>query len=156
MVSFSRLQNALTAWRNHGLLGTVAFKWQLWRCRFFGATAPYTLKSRHALHPLQCRSRTTDSAVFWQVFIGLEYECLDDVADVGLVIDCGANVGYSSAYFLSRFPRCTVVADFRPRDIALGGEGAPLAPFFHLAVLGDRVESRCVDTITDHLIGFFS
>ena len=37
---------------------------------------------------------------------------------------------------------CTVVADFRPRDLAAGGEGAPLAPFFHLAVLGDPSESR--------------
>ena len=38
----------------------------------------------------------------------------------------------------------TVVADFRPRDVAAGGEGAPLAPFFHHAVLGDPAESRVV------------
>jgi anhydro-N-acetylmuramic acid kinase len=37
---------------------------------------------------------------------------------------------------------CTVVADFRPRDMALSGEGAPLAPFFHLATLADPDESR--------------
>lgn len=39
---------------------------------------------------------------------------------------------------------CTVVADFRPRDVAAGGEGAPLAPFFHYAALGDPEESRLV------------
>jgi anhydro-N-acetylmuramic acid kinase len=39
---------------------------------------------------------------------------------------------------------CTTVADFRPRDVAAGGEGAPLAPFFHFAVLGDPREGRGV------------
>jgi anhydro-N-acetylmuramic acid kinase len=35
-----------------------------------------------------------------------------------------------------------VVADLRRRDMALGGEGAPLAPAFHAAVLGDPGEIR--------------
>jgi FkbM family methyltransferase len=34
---------------------------------------------------------------------------LDDLSDVNLVIDCGANVGYSAAYFLTRFPQCKVI-----------------------------------------------
>lgn len=38
----------------------------------------------------------------------------------------------------------TVVADFRTRDVAAGGEGAPLAPFFHHAVLTDAHEGRVV------------
>jgi anhydro-N-acetylmuramic acid kinase len=36
----------------------------------------------------------------------------------------------------------TTVADFRARDVAAGGEGAPLAPFFHHAVLSDAEEAR--------------
>jgi FkbM family methyltransferase len=49
--------------------------------------------------------------VFAQIFIQREYSCLDDlsVSNVDLVIDCGANVGYSSAYFLSRFPECNII-----------------------------------------------
>jgi anhydro-N-acetylmuramic acid kinase len=39
---------------------------------------------------------------------------------------------------------CTTVADFRPRDVAAGGEGAPLAPFFHHAALGEPEEGRLV------------
>lgn len=37
-----------------------------------------------------------------------------------------------------------VIADFRRRDLAMGGEGAPLAPFFHHAVFADASEDRGV------------
>jgi FkbM family methyltransferase len=65
--------------------------------------------SKNAQFPLICRPNTSDKDVFWQIFIEREYSCLDDLSNVDLVIDCGANVGYSSAYFLTRFPKCKVI-----------------------------------------------
>lgn len=35
-----------------------------------------------------------------------------------------------------------VIADFRRRDLAMGGEGAPLAPYFHFAVFANAKETR--------------
>lgn len=67
-------------------------------------------KSRHAAVPLYFRPGSSDFSVLYQIFIEREYRCLDEVQRAGLVIDCGANVGYSSAYFLSRYPDCYVVA----------------------------------------------
>ncbi|MGH7437044.1 MAG: FkbM family methyltransferase [Polyangiaceae bacterium] len=69
-----------------------------------------TMHSRHAQFPLFCRAGTSDVDVFTQILVNREYRCLDHVEEASLVIDCGANVGYSAAYFLTRFPRAFVVA----------------------------------------------
>ncbi len=41
----------------------------------------------------------------------------------------------------------TTVADFRRRDIALGGQGAPLVPAFHQALFQNPDENRCAINI---------
>ncbi len=41
----------------------------------------------------------------------------------------------------------TTVADFRPRDMAAGGEGAPFAPYAHYLLFGHPLKSRIITNI---------
>ncbi len=68
------------------------------------------LTSKYLRHPVYARYGTSDFLVFNQVFVDREYRCVDDVEPPRLIVDCGANVGYTSAYFLSKFPTSTVIA----------------------------------------------
>lgn len=55
------------------------------------------------------RTHTSDRDVLWQVFIQGEYEPVE-LSDPKTIIDLGANVGYASAYFLSKYPTAAVLA----------------------------------------------
>lgn len=69
-----------------------------------------TFTSKRLRYPVVARNGTSDISVFYQIFIDREYSCLDGIKAPDLIIDLGANVGYSSAYFLSRYPDCTILA----------------------------------------------
>ncbi|MEZ4733813.1 MAG: FkbM family methyltransferase [Caldilineaceae bacterium] len=64
----------------------------------------YVMKSPKSAVPLLCRHNTSDIQVFRQVFVDCEYACLDDINSPKFIVDCGANVGYTSAYLLTKFP----------------------------------------------------
>jgi FkbM family methyltransferase len=93
--------------QNLGLLSLIRMQLQK---RFITDEHFYHLTSKRLNYPVLARTASSDLAVFDQIFVEREYRCLDYVRKAGLVIDLGANVGYSSAYFLSRFPECTVLA----------------------------------------------
>jgi FkbM family methyltransferase len=61
-------------------------------------------------HPVYWRYGTSDSLVFNQIFIEEEYSGLGKIENVNLIVDCGANVGYSAAYLLNKYPQARIIA----------------------------------------------
>jgi FkbM family methyltransferase len=88
--------------------------WLTWQARSRSKLAEkalgYRAWTRLLSAPIAYRAGESDLDVFRQIFIEREYSCLDGEEIDGLIIDCGANVGYSSAYLLERFPRAHLLA----------------------------------------------
>jgi FkbM family methyltransferase len=60
--------------------------------------------------PIHYRINTTDINVLQQVFLSGEYDCAGSEVRPGFIVDCGANIGCASVYFLNRYPEAHVVA----------------------------------------------
>lgn len=104
-----------------------------------------TLYTNQLLHPIVFRYNSSDINVFSQIFISDEYNPLTRLENVKLIVDCGANVGYASAYFLSKFPETHVIAvepDRRNYELLKK----------NLREYGDRVTTLC-SAIWSHKVG---
>lgn len=71
---------------------------------------PYLLYVPGVSEPVWCRYGTSDREAFVQVFIHQQYAVALCARNPEYIVDCGANVGYTSVYFLSRFPTAFVTA----------------------------------------------
>jgi FkbM family methyltransferase len=61
------------------------------------------------LHPVELRLASTDAEVYGQVITAQEYAAVIG-EDARVIVDCGANIGLTSAFFLSRLPQASVIA----------------------------------------------
>ncbi len=79
---------------------------------------------------------------------GLAPDAVDAIASHGQTVahhpELHATLQIGDPSVIAERTGLSTVADFRARDVAAGGEGAPLAPFFHHAALGSREESRLI------------
>lgn len=84
--------------------------------------------SPHLRHPVAVRPGTSDKMVFDQIFVDREYRCLDGLKNVSTILDCGANVGYSAAYLLSRYKGARLLA-VEPDTANFAALQANIAPY---------------------------
>ncbi|MEA5098281.1 MAG: anhydro-N-acetylmuramic acid kinase, partial [Burkholderiaceae bacterium] len=82
---------------------------------------------------------------------GMQREQVRAIGVHGQTIRHRPELGFSrqinNPALLAELTGIDVIADFRSRDIAAGGQGAPLVPAFHQAVFGHAGETRVVINI---------
>lgn len=89
----------------------------------------YTLRIPGYAHPVCIRGGTSSDAIaLYETLVTGEY-CLTTTLDSSVfIIDCGANVGMASLYFLNKYPEARVVA-VEPDDSNLEVLRMNLAPY---------------------------
>jgi anhydro-N-acetylmuramic acid kinase len=93
------------------------------------ATAVNALLAEHHIDPAQIHA------------IGCHGQTIRHRPELGFTLQIG------NAALLSELTHITVVSDFRSRDIAAGGQGAPLVPAFHQAVFAHSDINRAIINI---------
>jgi FkbM family methyltransferase len=104
-------------------------------------------------YPVWVRPGTTDAVIFESNLAREAYACVPASTEAHFIVDAGANAGFASAYFLTRFPAARVVAlEPEPANFALAernlapyGERVTLLPealWHEVAVLHLRTAAR--------------
>src|SRR6185295_16777971 len=111
-----------------------------------GRCAPGAALRELAALDVELGDRFAEAAIAVARDAGVEIGAVDAIASHGQTVahhpELGATLQIGDPSRIAERTGVTTVADFRPRDLAAGGEGAPLAPFFHFAAFADPGEGR--------------
>jgi len=98
-----------SAFRSLGLKGWLSLEAQL-RNRAIAETLQHRLPVKRLESPLEYRPEESDLEAFIQVFVRNEYGAIGPIDPEGIIIDCGANVGYTTAWLHRIYPDTHIVA----------------------------------------------
>ena len=147
-IAYQRKLTRLLGWRDAVRFRASALAARLgWHTRNSIRLHPPTL-----LHPVELRLASTDAEVYGQVATDEEYAAVADRAAL-TIVDCGANVGLTSAYLLTRLPAAHVIAI---EPFAANAEMCRrnLAPYGNRAkVIQAAVWNRCTRLALDYTDG---
>jgi FkbM family methyltransferase len=118
MSFMSKFRTIYDLYRNTGFWGVITYKAVPKPLSFVLSKLGFQVRNKSYLHvnvkgykhPVLFRYGSSDSPVLYQSLIRQEYSCLEPSEEPKLIIDCGANVGYSSIYFLDKYPKVHVIA----------------------------------------------
>jgi len=91
-----------------------------------------------AVHELLQSAKVSSNAV---TAIGCHGQTIRHRPELGFTMQIG------NAALLAELTNINVVSDFRSRDIASGGQGAPLVPVFHQAMFASKTQNRAIVNI---------
>ncbi len=106
-----KIRYCLTLRSTLGILQAVRFLvYSKCAHRFYLQKKMISIRVEGIQHPIFLRIGSTDIDVFRQIFIEREYAPLESIVKPRVIVDCGAYVGYSSIYFLNKFPTSKIIA----------------------------------------------
>ena len=74
------------------------------------AAREITLQPQTYATPVTVRMNSSDLSVFIQMFVLEHYHATTRIRDAKVIVDCGANTGFSALFFLKHFPQARVIA----------------------------------------------
>ena len=106
----TKLTRQLSMIKEAGWLVWLNYRWHYASQKWFSYGHIRTIRVPGDLKTVYYRSRTSDLVVFWQVFVSRYYDIECELPETPMILDGGANVGYTTRYYLLRYPNARIVS----------------------------------------------